>query len=199
MKRYQAIKHGVFASAAVCCLLIFSKPCLAVEFMSLKEAIKHFLPEGSSPYKVTKTIPDDKYAALKKKYHLKDTPDFKDTLKKGPYTIFLAKDANKKPAMYIMILEQYWRTCYHKFAVGVTPDGAVKEIVVVELNCKYAYPINKKSFLKQFKGKKAPGGKAVKIEVGKDIDAVSGATRSSELTAIIIRRALALHEIFFSS
>ena len=186
-------------SAAVCCLAVFSKPCFATEFMSLKEAIKNFLPEGSSPYKVSKTIPDDKYEALKKRYHLKDTSEFKDTLKKGPYTVFVAKDAGKKPTMYIMILEQYWKTCYHKFAVGVTPDGTVKDIVVVELNCKFAYPINKKSFLKQFKGKKAPAGKAVEIEVGKDVDAVSGATRSSELTAIIIRRALALHEIFFSS
>lgn len=171
----------------------------AIKYMGLKEAIKYFLPEGSTLSKVTKTIPNDKYEATKKRFKLKSTDDFKETLPHGPYTFYIGRDAAKKPTVYIAILEQYWRTCHHKYAIGFEPNGKVKEVVVVELNCRFAYPIKRKSFLKQFSGKHTVKGKKVEVEVGKDIDAISGATMSSESTAIVTRRALALFELFFSS
>jgi Na+-translocating ferredoxin:NAD+ oxidoreductase RnfG subunit len=171
----------------------------AAKFMTMKDAIKHFMPAGTQPFKVTKTVSDDKYAALQKRFHLEETAEFKDTFKKGPYTIFMAKDASGKPQMYIMILEQTVKTWYHKFAVGITPDGRVKEVLIIELNNKDAYPINKKSFLKQFRGRQAEPGAPVGIQIGKDVDIVTGATWSSDTTAIVVRRALALFEAFFSS
>lgn len=180
-------------------ITLHSAPAGATEFMKLKDAIKHFMPAGSKPFKVTKTVPDSEYAKLKKRFRLEDKPEFKDAFKKGPYTIYITRDASNNPTMYIMILEQYWKTCYHKFAVGVTPDGTVQEAIILELNCKLAYPVNKKSFLKQFKGKKAQKGKKPKVELGQDIDAVSGATMSSQVSAIVVRRALALYEAFFAS
>jgi hypothetical protein len=69
---------------------------------------------------------------------------------------------------------------------------------VIALNCRFAGPINRKSDLKQYKGKKAPPGKPVPIKVGHDIDAISGATVSSEVNAIVSRRVLVLFELFFS-
>jgi hypothetical protein len=119
-------------------------------------------------------------------------------LSPGPYTFYVGRDANSTATVYILILEQYWRTCYHKYAIGIEPDGKVKDIVVLELNCRFAYPVNRKPFLKQFKDKKAERGKKVPVEVGEDIDAVSGATLSSVTTAIVTRRALALYELFFA-
>ncbi len=181
----------------LCFGAVFPNRALATQYMGLKEAIKYFLPEGSKVSKITKSIPKSKYKMIEKRFRLRSTEDFKETLPVGPYTVYIGRDASNKVNMYILILEQYWRTCYHKYAIGIEPNGEIKEVIVVELNCRFATPINRKSFLKQFKGKKAPPGKPVPIKVGHDIDAISGATVSSEVTAIVSRRSLALFELFF--
>ncbi|MDJ0761496.1 MAG: FMN-binding protein [Myxococcota bacterium] len=194
-----SIKIGYLAAIVGLFLMVAPKAAMANKYMSLKEAIKYFLPEGSKLSKVSKTIPDDKFEATKKRFRLKKSTDFKEKISKGPYTIYVGRDAGGSAKMYILMLDQYWRTCYHKYAIGIEPNGTVKEVVVVDLNCKFAYPINRKSFLKQFKGKNASNRSKAPVEVGKDIDAVSGATASSDATAIVTRRALALFELFFAS
>ncbi len=185
--------------ATLIALLTFPRDAHAVKYMKLKEAIKYFLPDGHGVFNVKKSIPPDKMAQVKKRFALRDTVDFKETLSPGPYSVYLGKDAAGKVSVYILILEQYWRTCHHKYAIGLTPDGKIKEVVVVELNCRYAYAINKKAFLKQFKGKKAPKGSRVPARAGEDVDIITGATASSDATAIVARRALALFEVFFSN
>jgi len=179
-------------------MLVVPTEAWAMKYMSMKDAIKHFIPPGSKPFKVQKTIPAAKLEEIKARFNLRATADFKEKISKGPYTFFIARDPAGNPTAYIVILEQYWRTCHHKYAIGITPDGKIKEVVVTDLNCPYAYPINRKSFLKQFKGKHVPPGKKPGAEVGKDVDAVSGATASSDATAIVARRALALYGLFFS-
>jgi len=181
----------------LCVGAVFPNSVFATEYMGLKQAIKYFLPEGSRLSKISKSIPKNKYKMIEKRFRLRSTDDFKETLPVDPYTIYIGRDASKKPNMYILILDQYWRTCYHKYAIGIEPNGKIKEVIVVELNCRFATPINRKSFLKQFKAKKTTPGKPVPIKLGHDIDAISGATVSSEVSAIVSRRALALFELFF--
>jgi Na+-translocating ferredoxin:NAD+ oxidoreductase RnfG subunit len=180
----------VFA-AAVTLFAVISKPAQTVEYLTLKDAVKHFISADAKLSKVEKTIPKDKLDALKKQFDLEKSADFNDKISEGPYTFYVGRDAAGNASAYVLILDQYWRTCYHKYVVGITPDGKIKEIIVMELNCKYEYAINKKSFLNQFQGKNAPP------KIGKDVDAVTGATASSEATAIVARRALALYNVFF--
>ncbi len=198
MKTTRKSRFTVAAALTLILSVLVAGPAEANKYMSLKEAIKYFLPPGSKPSKVTKTIPDAQFKKIKERFKLRTQDDFKETISKGPYTFYIGRDASGKATSYIVILEQYWRTCYHKYAIGIEPSGKIKEIVVVDLNCRYAYPINRKSFLKQFKGKQAKPGKKVPAHLGQDIDAVSGATASSEATTIVTRRALALYELFFS-
>jgi hypothetical protein len=188
---------GVLLAAAL--LLTFSGPAAGMKYMGLKEAIKHFLPKDAKLTKVTKTIPAGELAKLKKRFDLQDGGDFKDKLTAGPHEIYVGKDASGNAQVYVMVLDQYWRTCYHKYAVGLDASGKIKEMVVMEFNCRYQYPINKKSFLKQFSGKKAAKGKAVPVHINKDIDIVTGATASCDATAMIARKALALYEAFFAN
>ena len=182
-------------------MVTFSGPAAAMKYMSLKDALTHFFPGAKSKTtKITKlkdaeaAVPAGKLGKLKKKYDLEDTGDFKNKLTAGPHTVYVGRDTAGTVKGYVMVLDQYWRTCYHKYAVGLDAGGAIKEMVVMEFNCKYQYPINKKSFLKQFNGKK--GGE--KTHVGKGIDVVSGATRSCEATAMVARKAMALYEVFFA-
>ena len=197
MKSQLKYKYITFISLLIITTFA-SSDALAIKYMSLKDAIKHYLPKNTKLFKKSKTVPSDKMADLTKKFKLKSTIDFKETLSKGPYTFYIARDKQEKALVYILILEQYWRTCFHKYAISISPSGKINEIVVVELNCHYAYPINRKSFLGQFKNKKISDAKN-SVLIGKDIDAISGATASSDATAIVTRRALALFDIFYGS
>lgn len=195
-------KSGLLViSVSAVLILTVSGPAAAIKYMSLKDALTHFFPGAKSKTtKITKlkggeaTIPAAKLGKLKKKYDLEDDGDFKNKLASGPHAVYVGRDTAGTTKGYVMILDQYWRTCYHKYAVGLDASGAIKEMVVMEFNCKYQYPINKKSFLNQFKGKKA--GK--KTHIGKGIDVVSGATASCDATAMIARKAMALYEVFFA-
>jgi hypothetical protein len=175
-------------------LFAISEPASAMKYLTMKEAIKNFLPKGSKLSKVTKTVPAGKIPALKKRFKLEPVKgeEFKEKFPAGPYDIYIGRDKAGKAEVYIMVLDQYWRTCYHKYAVALDGSGKIKEMVVMEFNCRYQYPINKKSFLNQFKGKTAGN-------MGTKIDVVTGSTRSCEATAIVARRALALYDFFFAS
>jgi hypothetical protein len=69
----------------------------------------------------------------------------------------------------------------------------VIDAVVVELSCPRATPINRKSFLKQFRKKRHTDPLTIRA----DIDAITGATLSSESTAQATRKAVSLHNLFF--
>lgn len=165
----------------------------AIKYMGIKDAIKHFLPSGAQLSKVNKTIPAAQLKALKKKYDLNDTADFKNTLNAGPHEIYIGRGSDGRAKVYIFIMEQIWRTCYHQFGVGISPDGRIVELVAMDFPCPYERPVAKKSFLNQFVGKSGPS-----VKLGKGVDAVTGATASSETATIVARRALALYEAFFA-
>lgn len=77
------------------------------------------------------------------------------------------------------------------FGVGVTPEGALKDVEVMIYRETQGDQIREARFRRQFAGKKLEDP----IALGKDIDAVSGATISSRSAAYAGRKALALDEI----
>jgi Na+-translocating ferredoxin:NAD+ oxidoreductase RnfG subunit len=192
-------KRSLAVIVLACAAMLLPGRADAIKYMGLKDAIKHFLPKGAKVSKVTKTLSASQLAAVKKRFNLKDKTDYKDVITAGPHEIYIGRGAGDKAEVYIFIMEQYWRTCYHKFAVGISPDGKIIEVAPMELPCPYQRPIAKKSFLNQFKGKQIKKGGAVPAHLNKDIDVVTGATASSEATALVARRALALFEVFFAS
>lgn len=164
--------------------LLLSNSAQAVKYMSLEQAVKKFLPKGSAVVKVTKTPTADERKRLADEY------GWKADAKK--YVIY----AGKKGADYtgfVVIVPEIFGTCFHKYAVGMTPEGRVIETTIVELSCPRAMPINKKTFLKQFKGKTHQDP----LTIAADVDGVTGATYSSEATATATRKALSLHNLYF--
>ena len=77
------------------------------------------------------------------------------------------------------------------FGVGVTPDGALRDVEVMIYRETQGDQIREARFRRQFAGKKLEDP----IALGKDIDAVSGATISSRSAAYAGRKALALDEV----
>lgn len=166
-------------------VLIVSGQAQAVKFLSLKKTIKMFAPQAAKVFKVNKTLSESAVKLLSRDFGVNPSP--------GSYTFYIAKDASSKPIAYIILISEQFNTCFHKFAIGLRPSGEVIDLAIVELSCPRAMPINRRSFLSQFRGKKYVDA----ITLSKDIDGVTGATLSSESAAIATRKAVSLHNLFF--
>jgi Na+-translocating ferredoxin:NAD+ oxidoreductase RnfG subunit len=77
------------------------------------------------------------------------------------------------------------------FAVGVKADGSLQDIQVMVYREPHGDEIHERRFRAQFAGKKLQDP----LLVGKDIDAISGATISSNSAAYAARKGLALADL----
>jgi FAD:protein FMN transferase len=80
------------------------------------------------------------------------------------------------------------------FIITIAADGTINNIEVLESKEIKGAKINKKRFLKQFVGKSSKDP----LKLGKDIDAVAGATVSSNAAVRAARKALVLWGELFS-
>ena len=163
--------------------LLWSGPARAVKYMSLKKAIMTFLPEGCKVTKLTKKIKPELRSRFVNDYGWKP--------EKSKYSFYVGRDQAGRALAYVVIVPEIFGTCFHKYAVGMKPDGEVIDVAVVELSCPRATPINRRAFLKQFREKRHSDPLTIKS----DVDAVTGATLSSETTARAARKAVSLHNL----
>lgn len=166
-------------------IMLGGGPAQAVKYMSLKKAVTTFIPKGAKILKASKTLTPEQKKRL--------VSDYGWTPKKDKYTFYVGRDADGNALAYVIIVPEIFNTCFHKFAVGMKPDGEVIDTVIVELSCPRAMPINKKGFLKQFRKKRHIDP----LTIRSDIDAVTGATLSSESACQATRKAVSLHNLLF--
>ena len=81
------------------------------------------------------------------------------------------------------------------YAVGLTPDGAVRRVEILEYRETYGGEIRNPAWRQQFVGKRF--GSALQLD--KDIKNISGATLSSRHVTDGIRRLLATWELFLKN
>ena len=91
----------------------------------------------------------------------------------------------------IFILDVTGQSLPITFAIGVTPDGALKDVQVMVYREPHGDEIEEQRFRRQFAGKRLKDP----IALGKDIDAISGATISSASAAYAARKGLALADL----
>lgn len=175
------IALGIFVAG-----LLWSPRASAVKYMSLKQAVKSFLPEEAKVFKTTKTLSAEQKRILSDNYGWRADSD---TVK-----VYLGKDASRKTLAYVFVFRATASDWHHRFAVGLRPDGSVIALRVMELTCDWAYPIRRKSFLKQFDNKRHSDP----LTVWDDIDGITRATVSCELAAQATRKAVSLHQMFFA-
>jgi FMN-binding protein len=166
-------------------LMFVSGPVSAVKYMSIGQAVKTFIPKGAKIMKASKALtPEQKKRLIQ---------DYGWTPKKDKFVFYVGRDTGGNALAYVIIVSEIFNTCFHKYAIGMKTDGEVIDAVVVELSCPRATPINRKSFLKQFRKKRHTDPLTIRA----DIDAITGATLSSESTAQATRKAVSLHNLFF--
>ncbi|MBI5511960.1 MAG: FMN-binding protein [Deltaproteobacteria bacterium] len=172
-------------AAAVGLVLGVASPAFAVKYMTIGEAVGTFIPKGTKVFKVTKSVEPELRARIVRDYGWEPA--------EPQYEFYVGRDGGGQPLAYVFVVPEVFNTCFHKYAVGMKQDGEVIETVIVELSCPRAFPVNRKSFLTQFKAKRHTDALTTKL----DVDAVTGATLSSEATAEATRKAVSLHNLFF--
>lgn len=113
-----------------------------------------------------------------------------------PYLEVRAKpagDGGPAPQLlgYVFLLDVLGKSQPITFAAGVKPDGALQDLQVMVYREPYGAEIRERRFRAQLAGKK-PGDP---VALGKDVDAISGATISSASAAYAARKALALGQL----
>lgn len=151
----------------------------AATYATLSSALKQTLPTGHKAFK-TKFIATDAQAKALNAF------GDGDYLEGDEFDVYYSKDAQGKVSGVAVLLVEMlpkWKSS-HTWVVGVSPDGKLSGVAVLELSDKYTFPLGQPNYLKQF-----PGKAAAQIGVGKGMDAASGASESSQLLASSIRRA----------
>lgn len=107
------------------------------------------------------------------------------------FTVF----ANDEIIGWAVILDEMGKVKPITFMVGIGKEGEVLEVRVLEYRELRGRQIERRSFLRQFKGKtvKSP------LRIGHDIDAVTGATISSEAVAAAVKKSLKIVEYLSSA
>ena len=77
------------------------------------------------------------------------------------------------------------------YAVALTPEGAVKQVEILEYRESYGGEVHNPDWLTQFAGKTA----AAPLQLNDDIRNISGATLSSRHVAEGVKRVLAMYEV----
>ncbi|HTR53462.1 MAG TPA: FMN-binding protein [Kofleriaceae bacterium] len=163
------------------CLLV-ATPALADRVL-LKEADAPALLGGKTATRKTLELTADQLAQLGKDLGRKITA--------SSYPYLEVRDDHGHPLGAIFLLDVIGQAEPITFAVAVGADGALRDVAVMVYRESHGEEIADKRFRKQFAGKRA----ADPIALGKDIDAISGATISSRSATFAARKALRLAEL----
>ena len=163
------------------CLLV-ATPALADRVL-LKENDAPALLGGKTATRKTLELSDDQLAQLGKDLGRKITA--------SRYPYLEVRDDQGHPLGAIFLLDVIGQSQPITFAVAVGADGTLRDVAVMVYREAHGEEIADKRFRKQFAGKHV----ADPIALGKDIDAISGATISSRSATFAARKGLRLAEL----
>lgn len=151
-------------------------------FLREAEAPRAIFPDATSSERKTLELTDEELAtvtrALGRRVELRSYPYHE--VREGP-----------RVAGVVLVLDVLGQAMPITFAVGVGEDRRIRDLLVIAYREPRGEEIREARFRRQFTGKRL----ADPIALGRDIDAISGATISSRSAAYAARKALALAEV----
>jgi hypothetical protein len=163
--------------SACLALAFLALPLAALDFTPLGQALKQALPPDQA-YQTILRIDTDQARQLSGGYRAGES-----------FTVYYTKNAagtvTGRAIELKEILVKYG--VLHRWVIGLRPDGSLSAVVVTRLGDAHAFPVADPRFLGQFPGKPATG-----LALGSHLDAMTGATESSQLLVDSIGRARAL-------
>jgi len=180
-------------------MLVFAlvRPASGVVLLNQEQALKQMFPE---PAKVTPEVvvltaeqAEAAKAKLGGKWTLYDAGDkARAVTNSESLTFYVAtRDGKKTGAALVEVQPGKWGPV--KYIVALDLTGKVTNLSVMSYVEQRGRPIATRRFLDQFLGKTAKNP----LSVGKDVDAVSGATISSRATAFAVKKVIVLYETVY--
>jgi Na+-translocating ferredoxin:NAD+ oxidoreductase RnfG subunit len=167
-------------------LLAIAAPAFADQlFLRESAAPRALFGEHASAVRKTLELSPSEVAELSK------ILERKVEVRSYPY-LEVRSEGDQKPVLGdIFLMDVIGQSLPITFAVGVKPDGTLQDIQVMVYREPHGDEIRERRFRAQFAGKKLQDP----LVVGKDIDAISGATISSNSAAYAARKGLALADL----
>lgn len=172
------MKKSIIVLLSLMNFLVLPNSAFATKFLTLKEFLKQELASGEEELKITKEklkLEGDLLGQLKSKV---TEINFVD------YSFYYGKKDDELKKACTSVVEKGKEG---PITLGgcFTPTGEVSKVSVMEFMEDHGKAVKEDNYLKQYIGKKGSDP----IEVGKDIDAVSGATNSSKAISEAVRKA----------
>ena len=183
-----------FALMLVALGFVLVRPALGVVLLSHDAALKAMFPGAEKILTEEKTLTPDQLKAVKAplgdKWTLYPAGSKSDEVKETDKATFYfgTKDGKKTGVAMVEVQPGKWGPV--KYVIAMDLAGKVTNLAVMSYVEQRGRPISTKRFLGQFIGKtsKSP------IQVGKDVDAVSGATISSRASAFAVKKVITLYD-----
>lgn len=183
----------IIVAAAVLSLACGLTPARAERLMTDEKALAEMLPGAESVEKVAQPVTAEQLAAIKAQLGGFLTADGKPGADPKEFVFQFGLKGGKRASAVLFDSEPgKWGVV--GFAIGLdAATGKVSNMGVTTMSEKRGRPVALKSFLKQFFGK----GAADKFEVGKDVNAIAGATVSTKAAAFAARKAAVVYSVLF--
>jgi Na+-translocating ferredoxin:NAD+ oxidoreductase RnfG subunit len=180
-------------------LLLFAlmRPAGAVVLLNHDAALKAMFPNADKVVTEGKELTADQVAAVKSelgdKWTLYQAGGEAANLKEidSAFFYFGMKDGAKTGVALVEVQPGKWGPV--KYIVAMDLAGKVTDLAVMSYVEQRGRPISTKRFLGQFIGRTAKSP----LQVGKDVDAVSGATISSRASAFAVKKVIALYNAVY--
>ncbi len=151
-------------------------------YLRESEAPRAIFPEGTSSVRRSLDLTDAELGALSRELGRRVE------VRSYPY---LEVASDRGAVGFIFVLDVLGQTLPITFAVGVGRDGALRDVQVMVYREPRGEEVQEARFRRQFTGKRLKDP----IALGKDIDAITGATISSRSATYAARKGLALVQI----
>lgn len=190
MKRY-----GWLIAALL--LVALARPAGAVVLLNHDAALKAMFPNADKVVTEAVALTADQIAAVKgrcgDKWALYPSGSKTEEVTENDTVSFYfgTKDGKKTGVALMEMQPGKWGPVHYIVALDLA--GKVTDMAVMSYVEQRGRPISTKRFLSQFIGKTSKSA----LSVGRDVDAVSGATISSRATAFAVKKVIALYETIY--
>jgi Na+-translocating ferredoxin:NAD+ oxidoreductase RnfG subunit len=186
-----------FAILSVLLALVLARPASGVVLLTQDQALKQMFPDATKiapeVHVLTPAQAETAKARLGGKWTLyKSLAKDEDVKEPDSLTFhFGMKDGKNTGVALVEVQPGLWGPV--KYVVALDLNGKVTNLAVMSYVDQRGRTIATRRFLDQFIGKTG----TCPIAVGKDVDAVSGATLSSRATAFAVKKVVVLYETVF--
>jgi|WetSurMetagenome_2_1015567.scaffolds.fasta_scaffold137192_2 Na+-translocating ferredoxin:NAD+ oxidoreductase RnfG subunit len=182
---------------SVLLVLVLVRPTSGVVLLNQDQALKEMFPDAAKivpeVHVFTTEQADSAKAQLGGKWTLYQAgAKTEESTENDSVTFYFAMKEGKKTGVALVEVQPgKWGPV--KYIVALDLTGKVTNLAVMSYVEQRGRPIATRRFLGQFVGKTGKNA----ITIGKDIDAVSGATISSRATAFAVKKVVVLYDTFY--